>query len=103
MRDSGQGPVLELTVSSVDRDASRLLPRKELAAPAGGHVLIRERKGALIPERAIYRVLYSIDDLPPTLTGAQWRGTVVTQVQAQAPAWRYLRNAAAVMVREFGF
>jgi putative peptide zinc metalloprotease protein len=103
MRDSGQGPVLELTVSSVDRDASRLLPRKELAAPAGGHVLIRERKGVLIPERAIYRVLYSIDDLPPTLTGAQWRGTVVTQVQAQAPAWRYLRNAAAVMVREFGF
>ena len=103
MRDSGQGPVLELTVSSVDRDASRLLPRKELAAPAGGHVLIRERKGVLIPERAIYRVLYSIDGLPPTLTGAQWRGTVVTQVQAQAPAWRYLRNAAAVMVREFGF
>jgi hypothetical protein len=48
-------------------------------------------------------VLYSVNDLPPTLTGAQWRGTVVTQVQAQAPAWRYLRNAAAVMVREFGF
>jgi putative peptide zinc metalloprotease protein len=103
MRDSGQGPVVGLTVGSIDRDASRSLPRKELAAPAGGHVLVRESKGVLIPERAIYRVIYHIEELPPTLKGAQWRGTVVTEVQAQAPAWRYLRNAAAVMVREFGF
>jgi putative peptide zinc metalloprotease protein len=103
MRDSGQGPVVGLTLGSIDRDASRSLPRKELAAPAGGHVLVRESKGVLIPERAIYRVIYHIEELPPTLKGAQWRGTVVTEVQAQAPAWRYLRNAAAVMVREFGF
>jgi hypothetical protein len=39
---SGQGPVVQLTVASVDRDASRSLPRKELAAPAGGHILVRE-------------------------------------------------------------
>jgi putative peptide zinc metalloprotease protein len=103
LRDSGQGPILRLKVSSVDRDASRLLPRKELAAPAGGHVLVRESKGQLVPERAMYRVIYSVDELPVGLTAAQWRGTVLTEVQSQAPAWRYLRNAAAVMIREFGF
>ena len=79
------------------------MPRQELAAPAGGHVLVRESKGILIPERAIYRVIYHIEELPAALTGAQWRGTALTEVQAQAPAWRYRRDAAAVMVREFSF
>jgi putative peptide zinc metalloprotease protein len=51
----------------------------------------------------MYRVIYSVDELPVGLTAAQWRGTVLTEVQSQAPAWRYLRNAAAVMIREFGF
>lgn len=103
IRDSAQGPLLHLTVSSIDRDASRQLPRRELAAQAGGHVLTRDKGGQLIPEQAIYRVALSVQNLPPELAEAQWRGRVVIHAQAEPLAWPYLRSAASVLVREAGF
>jgi putative peptide zinc metalloprotease protein len=102
---AGDGPPLELVVQAVDRDATRVLPRRELAAQAGGDVLVREKAGQPIPERAVYRVT-----LAPA-AGAEvsrwarhhWRGTVTVHAVSEAPAWRYLRQAGAVMVRELGF
>ncbi len=105
MIDGATGPRLALTVRSIDRDASRALPRPELALPAGGHVLVREKAGQLIPERAVYRVTLSIDqpDELRSLAPQSWRGQLTLHVAADAPAWRYLRQAAAVLVREFDF
>jgi putative peptide zinc metalloprotease protein len=103
--DGAVGPTLLLTVKSIDRDASRTLPRSELAVPSGGHVMVREKGGQLIPERAVYRVSLSVNqpEQLETLGPQTWRGQVSFHVNADAPAWRYLKQAAAVLVREFDF
>ena len=105
--DSGAGPLLRLRVRDIDRDATRALPQPELAAPAGGHIPVREKGGQLVPERAIYRVVLELaapgGAAPAPLSDRTWRGTVIIHAQAEAPAWRYLRQAAAVIVRELGF
>ena len=105
--DSGAGPLLRLRVRDIDRDATRALPQPELAAPAGGHIPVREKGGQLVPERAVYRVVLELaapgGAAPAPLSDRTWRGTVIIHAQAEAPAWRYLRQAAAVIVRELGF
>jgi len=97
---------IELTVSSIDQDAARTLPRPELSAQLGGHLLVREKSGLLVPERAIYHVVLVISTKamhstqPRTISQ---RGHLSVQAQAEAPAARYWRRAAAVFVQEFGF
>jgi putative peptide zinc metalloprotease protein len=105
LQDGLGAPALALTVQAIDRDASRTLARSELAAQAGGHVLVREQAGQLIPERAVFRVQLTpaTPDLPPALSSHVWRGKVTLHARAEAPATRYLRQASAVLVRELGF
>ena len=70
------------------------------------HQGIREKSGQLIPERAVYRVMLALDpaDRPlEKLAGQSWRGTLTIQARWEAPALRYVRQALAVLVREFGF
>jgi putative peptide zinc metalloprotease protein len=104
-QDGAGAPPLEMRVQAVDRDASRTLGRPELAAPSGGHVLVREQGGQLVPERAVFRVVLAPEGaaLPAALASHVWRGKVTIHAQAEAPAQRYLRQAGAVLVREFGF
>lgn len=100
--DGMSGPVVHLSVSSIDRDASRTLGEPELAALFGGDVLVREANGMLYPDQAVYRVLLETDTkLPPT--SPEWRGHVAIAGQWEAPALRFLRNAASVAWREAGF
>lgn len=104
--DGGQGPALHLKVVTIDSDASRILPRAELSAHLGGHLLTREKGGQFVPERAIYRVTLMLDPDTQTLgdlTHQSWRGNLTIYTRWEAPAWRYLRQAFAVLVREFGF
>jgi putative peptide zinc metalloprotease protein len=104
--DSGACPALTLQVLAIDRDATRVLPRPELAAHLGGHILTREKAGQLVPERAIYHVSLGLAPstaLPPELATHSWRGKVTLHAQWEAPAWPYLRQALAVLVREAGF
>ena len=108
--DAGTGGAHDLQVASIDQDASRSLPRAELAAHLGGHVLTREKQGQLIPERAIYRVTLTLQPGPDgqespaqALAGQSWRGQMVIRTRARAPAWRYLRQAAAVLAQEMDF
>jgi putative peptide zinc metalloprotease protein len=104
-----EGPATELislTVTSIDRDASRVLPRGELSAQMGGHILVREKSGQLMPERAIYHLTLALAEgatVPAPMQAMSWRGKVSVQAEAEAPAARYLRRAAAVIVQEFGF
>jgi putative peptide zinc metalloprotease protein len=104
---AGSGPSLALTVTAIDRDATRVLPRPELAAQHGGHVMVREQDGQLRPEQAVYRVQLAIDaaDARQLATHGQhaWRGHLSIDGHHESPAARYLRQALAVLVRETGF
>ena len=104
--DGAQSSALRLQVLAVDRDAARVLPRAELAAHLGGHILTREKAGQLVPERAIYHVTLALEPASQSmaeLLNQSWRGKLTIHARWEAPAWPYLRQAVAVLVREFGF
>ncbi|EKD97056.1 MAG: hypothetical protein ACD_23C01095G0002, partial [uncultured bacterium] len=101
--DSGSGPGLALTVTNIDADTSRILSNGMLSASAGGHVLTRDRKGQKIPEFGVYRVMLAVDTPDHLLSSQSWRGKVVIRASWDAPAWRYLRNALGIFVREASF
>jgi putative peptide zinc metalloprotease protein len=101
--DSGAGEPLRLTVSAIDRDASRILPRHELAGVFGGHILTREKNGMLVPERSIYRVVFEVNDMPPSISHQTWRGQLTVHADWSSPVSRYTKQALSVLVREFGF
>lgn len=95
---------LRLRIDAIARDTSRVLPRPELAAQAGGHLTAREKGGQLLPEHGAYHLTLALDGPPPAALGAQsWRGELSIAGQWEAPAARYARQAAAVLVRELGF
>ena len=97
--------VIPMELVGIDRDASRVLPRAELAAQAGGHVLVREKSGQLVPERAVYHVTFKVAErttIPQTILPLSWRGNISIQARAQAPALRYLRRALSVVIQELG-
>lgn len=103
-----QSPMTSLPahVLSIEKDASHVLPRAELAVQHGGHLLVREKDGHLYPEQAVYRVVLAVE--PGAIQDAElirhsWRGIVTIHAAWQAPAWPYLRQAMAVLVREFSF
>lgn len=101
--DSATGSMLSLTVSAIDRDAARVLPRRELASTLGGHVLVREKNGQLVPERAVYRVAMDVQNMSPEMQQLAWRGHVTIHADWQSPASRYVRQVISVLVRETGF
>lgn len=97
------GPALRLTVTGIDRDATRVLPGGQWAAPHGGSVLAREKGGAWYPEHAVYRVSFSVDQPAGALAGRAWRGKVVIDGRWEAPGARFLRALASLLRREAGF
>lgn len=103
MIDGRDGPVVPLTVSRIDADATRALPNHMLSAQYGGHILSRDRAQRITPEHTIYRVTLTVDSPLGSLSGQSWRGHVVIRGNWQAPAWPYLRHGAAVLLRETGF
>jgi putative peptide zinc metalloprotease protein len=101
--DGATHPVLKLEVTAIDKDAARILPRRELASSMGGHVLSREKNGQWVPERAIYRVSLEVRNMPKELYSISWRGQLVMHADWQSPLSRYARQAISVLVREAGF
>ncbi len=101
--DGLEGPFLPLEVVRIDPDASRTLPEAELSSLYGGSILVREKKGLLYPERAIYRVTLKASALPGDLAGHAWRGKVVIAGSWSPPSWRFLRTALSLFWREAGF
>jgi putative peptide zinc metalloprotease protein len=100
--DGGSGPNIRLRVLAIDSDATRTLAEGELASLFGGSISVREKHGALYPERAIYRVqLQSEIEYPPQQH--RWRGQVAIAGDWEAPGLRYLRQFVAVLWRESGF
>ena len=101
--DSATGQSLNLTVTAIDRDAARNLPRRELASALGGHVVTREKNGQLVPERAVYRVALDVHDMPEEMRQLAWRGKLTIHSDWSSPASRYIRQVLSVFIREFGF
>lgn len=101
--DGLEGPVLPLTVTAVDQDATRTLGTGMLAVAHGGSVLTRDKDGALVPERAVYRVTLRADAEPGAFEGHGWRGQVVIRGRWEAPGLSFLRSALTLLWREAGF
>ncbi len=101
--DGLDGPALGLEVLRIDPEASNNLAEGELSSPYGGGIAVRERKGVLYPEQAIYRVILKVTDPLGTLEGHSWRGKVVIGGSWSAPGWRFMRSALSLFWREAGF
>jgi putative peptide zinc metalloprotease protein len=97
------GPALRLTVTGIDRDATRVLPSAIWAAPQGGSVPAREKQGQWFPDRAVYRVRFAVEEPAGALAGRAWRGRVVVAGSWEAPGARFARALATLVWREAGF
>ena len=98
----GRPEPVPLIIDHIDIDASRELPEPLLAAPHGGHVLVRQQNDRWVPERAIYKVvLTTLAPLPPN-SGPPMilRGTVSIDAHPVSVAGDWLLNALAVLLRE---
>lgn len=102
MPDGDANRTLPLTVKFVDKDATHVLPSGILTVPAGGSVVVREKRGQLIPERASYRITLSLNGDAGTLKEGSWRGQVVIRAEWEVPALRYLRAFFVLLWRELG-
>jgi hypothetical protein len=66
-------------------------------------VLVREKNGQLVTERAVYRVAMDVQNMSPEMQQLAWRGHVTIHADWQSPASRYVRQVISVLVRETGF
>jgi putative peptide zinc metalloprotease protein len=98
-----EGPFLPLEVIQINTDVSRSLPEIELSQMYGGSLLVREKKGVLYPEQAIYRVTFKVLAPLASLQGHSWRGKVVVSGDWVSPGARFSRTALSVFWREAGF
>jgi putative peptide zinc metalloprotease protein len=94
---------IPLTVTAIDKDATRVLPNGFLATASGGSVLARQQDNALVPERAVYGVTLQADEEPAALKGHSWRGHVVIRGSWEPPAFSLVRSAVTLIWREAGF
>jgi putative peptide zinc metalloprotease protein len=94
---------LDLTVQSIDRDASRTLPEAALGSIHGGEIPVRASGETQIPERAIYGIVLRVDK-PETLRAIQQlRGQVTIRAKPQTVLADYTEAAASVLIRESGW
>jgi len=100
--DGLAGPDLRLELSSIDKNASPTLSEGLLASNFGGHVAVRDKRGVLYPERAVYRVILSVKS-GDLIRQHSWRGRVTFAARWEAPGLRFLKTAMAVFWREAGF
>ena len=100
--DALLGPVLQLRVKAIERDATRTLNEKLLASHLGGQVLVREQGDAFHPEGAVFRVVLE------TVSGQDhpeqaWRGWVVMTARSEPLLQRFGNQVLSVFWREAGF
>jgi putative peptide zinc metalloprotease protein len=102
--DGMAGPVLRLRVSSIDKTASPVVREGALANLFGGDIAVREKKGVLYADRAIYRVALDVSGEPDErIAQHAWRGQVTLAGQWEAPGLRFVKAVTATLWRELGF
>jgi putative peptide zinc metalloprotease protein len=103
MSDGHGLPTMNVKVVEIDKDATRLLSTAMLSAPAGGSVMVRDKQGQLIPDKAYYRVVLASDNQLVSKLDKSWRGKLVIRGKSQIPIMRYIQSATVVLWREAGF
>lgn len=98
--DGAPDKTRHFVVASIDKDATHVLTNGLYALPAGGNVVVREKRGQLIPERAVYRVV--LTGTEPVTDSQILRGQIVINGEWESPALKYARTAVAVFWRELG-
>lgn len=94
------GRTLAARVDMIDTDRAQALPDPMLAAPSGGHVLIRESKGEWIPERSVYRVTLALEEPLPEGWSQVARGDLILSAGARSSLWALMESAVSVLWRE---
>ncbi len=93
---------LWLKVEHIDHDVSRVLSDGLLASSRGGHIPVREKGQQIVPDRAVYRVAFSVkESISPNVFSA--RGKVVIYGSPSTLMGEFLRSAIGTIVRESGF
>ena len=95
--------VTPLHVTGIDRDATRTLTEPLLALGHGGEIAVREKRGQLVPEQAIYRVTLAAEASDGAAQSQHLRGHVVIDGAAKSMLGDLLRSAVAVVMREAGW
>lgn len=92
-----------LTVTAIDRDATRILSDGILGSTSGGRILVRDTANGPVPETAIYRVTLSVPDDQPVKTTTLLRGSLVLFGVPKSLMGDFMRSALALLIRESGF
>jgi len=99
---AGATPV-ELTVSEINRDASRQLTEMLLASTHGGQIPVHTANNIVSPDHAIYGVTLKAQRPADASMLQQVRGRVVVYGKAKTLFGEYFNTAAAVLIRESGW
>ena len=92
-----------LVLTTIERDAARVLPHPMLSTEAGGSVPARISDEGMLPETAVYRITFQTEGAPDELGQLMRRGRVVVRAGREAALARWSRAAASVVWREAGF
>ena len=102
--ETAGGGTFSAHVLRIEHDATRQLPEPMLSSTHGGQLLIREKQGRLLPERAIYRVTLQVDDTDAArLALRSIRGKLVIYGSPKTLFGDLVRNALTVLIRESGW
>lgn len=94
---------LTLKIIRVDRDATTVLTEPMLTISEGGQWPVQNRKGQLIPNQAIYRIVLEVNNEAKPYVSHAMRGKIIIQGEGKSLIGDYLRSALAVLIRESGW
>lgn len=98
------GRAVSLRITTVERDATRVLTQPMLAAVHGGEIDARLHEGELVPQQGLYRVRLQVTNRDDAeIFGQVRRGRVVVRAGSESLGARFLRGVASVLWREAGF
>jgi multidrug efflux pump subunit AcrA (membrane-fusion protein) len=101
--EAGTASPIEMSVSLIEQDATRILSSGVLTLQQGGSVAAREADRGLIPDQSIFRVRFDAPHVPEELRHQVWRGRVVVSVDAEPIITGLLHGILAILWREGGF
>ncbi|TQE99243.1 MAG: secretion protein HylD [Spiribacter salinus] len=94
------GGVVSGRVVEIEGDATDALPFPSMASVFGGEILVREKDGELIPERAVYRVVVEPDDMEVNRAIGVHYGELMIDARPASLGGRYLRKTLSILLRE---
>jgi putative peptide zinc metalloprotease protein len=101
--DGGNRHPLDLKVTTIELDATRVLTHPMLTTIAGGDVQALQMEADLVPEKAVYRITFEAQSTPDQIDTHVGRGRVIISAGSESILARGVRNGLSILWREFGF